>query len=242
MPSDLKHVAVIGANGAIGKAFVDYFLKQSDLQQLFAGARSPQIYSDQRVHSLTVDLLDESSIEQAAEQASKTGPLSLIIVATGLLHAPDIKPEKSLKDVKLESLRTLFDVNTIGPLLIAKHFLPLLDRKADGIFAALSARVGSISDNRLGGWYGYRASKAALNMMIKTLAIEWARQAKSLIVVGLHPGTTDSELSKPFQAQVQRDKLFTPDHAVTLMMDVLKQLKPEDSGKCFAYDGVEVMP
>ena len=133
-------------------------------------------------------------------------------------------------------------VNAIGPALVAKHFLPIM--KTGGItrFAALSARVGSISDNRLGGWYGYRASKAALNQLIRSLAIEWRRKNERSIVVGLHPGTVDTGLSKPFQGNVPEGKLFAADRAAVQLLDVLDDLKPGDSGKIFAWDGEEIAP
>jgi len=151
-------------------------------------------------------------------------------------------PEKSFKQLQKETLQKTFLVNTIGPALCAKYFLPKLHHNKRAIFAALSARVGSISDNRLGGWYGYRASKAALNMIIKNLAIEYRRMNQSGIVVGLHPGTVDTHLSKPYQGNVPNDKLFTPDQAAQYLHDVINKLKPEDSGGCFDWAGKAILP
>jgi len=133
-----------------------------------------------------------------------------------------------------------FRINTIGPALVAKHFLPLLSKDRKAVFAALSARVGSISDNRLGGWHAYRASKAALNMMIRTLSIELARQKPKALCVGLHPGTVDTDLSKPFQARVAKDKLFSPAHSARCLLTVLDGLGPEENGGVFAWDGGRV--
>ena len=130
-----------------------------------------------------------------------------------------------------------YQINAIGPALVAKHFLPLLatDRKA--VFAALSARVGSIGNNRLGGWYAYRASKAALNMILKTLSIELARRNPSAICVGLHPGTVDTRLSGPFQRGVPGDKLFSPHRSAPCLLKVINALSPGQSGRVLAWDG-----
>ena len=127
-------------------------------------------------------------------------------------------------------------------LLLAKHVFKKFDGSGAPIFATVSARVGSISDNRLGGWYAYRASKAALNMIIKNLSIEVARKNKKAIIVGLHPGTVDSDLSKPFQKHVAKEKLFSPEFSSEKLLQVLQSLKPDCSGKCFAWDGKEVLP
>jgi NAD(P)-dependent dehydrogenase (short-subunit alcohol dehydrogenase family) len=136
----------------------------------------------------------------------------------------------------------LFAVNAIGPALVAKHFVPLLPNEDRCVFAALSARVGSITDNRLGGWYGYRASKAALNMLIKTLAIELARTRPEAICVALHPGTVDTGLSKPFQKGVASDRLFSTDSTAAQLLEVIERLEPDQSGRCFAWDGAEIAP
>jgi len=137
---------------------------------------------------------------------------------------------------------TQWKINTFIPALMAKHFIPRLNLDRQSIFAALSARVGSISDNRLGGWYAYRASKTALNMIIKNAAIETARRNKKAIIVGLHPGTVDSSLSKPFQRNVPDEKLFAPMRSAQDLLKVLDDLNPEQSGRCFAWDGQEVKP
>jgi NAD(P)-dependent dehydrogenase (short-subunit alcohol dehydrogenase family) len=165
-----------------------------------------------------------------------------VIVATGLLHDGELVPEKSLRDLSAEKFLRLFEVNTILPALVGKYFLPKLNRENKSIFAALSARVGSISDNQLGGWYAYRASKAALNMIIKNAAIEIGRQNKQAVIVGLHPGTVDSRLSKPFQSNVADGQLFTPAFSAQKLLEVLETLTQEKSGKCFAWDGQEITP
>lgn len=216
-----------------------------------------ELYTDAKVHAFsrsqkksdaenivnhTINYNDEVSIEQAASQASKEAPLDIVIVATGILFDGNITPEKSLRELSAKKFLRLFEVNTILPALIAKHFLPKLNKQDRSIFAAISARVGSVSDNKLGGWYSYRASKSGLNMIIKNAAIEINRQNKNAIIVGLHPGTVDSNLSKPFQGNVPDGKLFTPDYSVKRLLDVLGNLTPESSGRCFSWDGKEVQP
>ena len=237
-----KNIAIIGASGAIGIAFTE------QLSALYAGAtihvfsRNELKPSANNTINYVIDYKNEASIETAASVASKESPLDMVIVATGMLHVDGIMPEKALRELSAEKFHYLFEVNTILPALIAKHFLPNLNRNNRSIFAALSARVGSISDNQLGGWYAYRASKAALNMIIKNAAIEIGRRNKKSIIVGLHPGTVDSSLSKPFQGNVPDGKLFTADFSVKKLLEVLENLSPEHSGRCFAWDGKEVEP
>ena len=152
-------------------------------------------------------------------------------------------PDRNKDDKTSEKkFKEVFFVNTILPSIIAKHFIPKLSKNNQSILAFMSARVGSISDNKLGGWYAYRASKSALNMMIKNLSIEVGRKNKNAILVGLHPGTVNSKLSKPFQSNVPEKKLFTPDQSVNYLLQVLSKLKNEDSGKIFAWDGSEILP
>lgn len=189
-----------------------------------------------------LDYNNESSIAKAASIASQDMLLDLVLVTTGILHDREIMPERSLQELSSEKFHHLFKANTILPALAAKHFLPKLTKDRRSIFAAISARVGSISDNRLGGWYAYRASKAALNMVIKSASIEMRRRSKQAFVVGLHPGTVDSKLSKPFQNHVPGSMLFTPEYSAKCLLSVLNQLNEGDSGKCFAWDGKEVEP
>lgn len=214
---------VIGAGGGIGAALADALAEEEN--------------DVVRLTRAELDLTDEATIAAAAAHVGKA---DMVVVATGLLHDADRGPEKALRDLDPAWLAKQYAINAIGPALVAKHFLPILPRTGRSVFAALSARVGSISDNRLGGWYGYRASKAALNQLIRTLAIEDKRRNDRGIVVALHPGTVDTRLSKPFQ-QRGRD-LFQPDRAAVQLLDVLDALKPTDSGKLFAWDGAEIAP
>jgi NAD(P)-dependent dehydrogenase (short-subunit alcohol dehydrogenase family) len=187
-----------------------------------------------------LDLRDEASIAAAAAHVGKGPPPSLVIVATGLLHAGARVPEKALRDLDPDWLAEVYAVNAIGPALVAKHFLPIMPKEGRTVFASLSARVGSIADNGLGGWHGYRASKAALNMLLRNLAIEERRRNRSAIVVGLHPGTVDTDLSRPFQGNVQPGRLFTADRAAMQLLDVIEDLKVPDSGKLFDFEGKEI--
>jgi NAD(P)-dependent dehydrogenase (short-subunit alcohol dehydrogenase family) len=151
-----------------------------------------------------------------------------------------VQPEKTYRALSADAFARVFAANTVAPALIAKHMLALMPKAERSVFAALSARVGSISDNRLGGWHAYRASKAALNMLIRNFAIEQARRAPGSICVGLHPGTVDTGLSKAFQGAVPGEKLFTPEQSAGYLLDVIDRLSPEDSGKCFDWAGKEV--
>jgi NAD(P)-dependent dehydrogenase (short-subunit alcohol dehydrogenase family) len=223
---------IIGSSGGIGNAFVQALSNRYGADSVIGLSRAAG----------EIDLTDETSIAAAATHCAQGPRPDLVIVATGMLHNALGGPEKSLRELDAERLARAFAINVIGPALVAKHFLPLFARDRRGVFAALSARVGSISDNRIGGWYGYRAAKAALNMTIRNLAIEWGRTHKQGICVGLHPGTVDTHLSQPFQKNVAEGKLFTPDYAAGRMLGVLDGLTPQESGKCFAWDGAEILP
>jgi NAD(P)-dependent dehydrogenase (short-subunit alcohol dehydrogenase family) len=234
---------VIGASGGIGSAFVDALCADSGFTHIFALSRSGQEFDDHRVQSLFVDLEDENSIANAALACARAGPCHLLINAVGVLHGPaDIKPEKALKELDSVKMAKLFALNTIGPALVLKYFAPIMTRDGRAILATMSARVGSISDNHLGGWYTYRATKAALNQIIKTTAIELQTRRKHLICVGLHPGTVRSAMSDPYLANYKANEIFSADFAVQSMLDVLAGLDPEDSGRIFAWDGQEIEP
>ena len=200
------------------------------------------LYPFSRTGKYRIDYASEDSIAEAAKIASNKGQLDLVVVANGMLHSEEITPEKSIKELARYKFQKLFEVNTIVPSLIAKYFLPHLNRDHPSIFAALSARVGSISDNELGGWYAYRASKAALNMIIKNAAIEIGRRNKNAIIIGLHPGTVDTNLSRPFHKNVPVEQLLTPHQSAKKLLEVLISLTSAQTGKCFAWDGEEILP
>lgn len=225
---------VVGSGGGLGSAFVKLLEQSPSFGSVIQLSRS----NSGADH---IDLLDEDSIAAAAERVRAGGAPALIVVATGLLHDDaDLQPEKHWGAIRPESMQRSMAINAIGPALVAKHFLPLLPRRQRSVMAILSARVGSISDNRLGGWVSYRASKAALNMIIKTLSIELKRRNPDGILVGLHPGTVDTALSRPFQGNVPEGKLFSAPEAAGHLLSVIDQVEPDQSGMVMAWDGTEV--
>lgn len=246
------NVLIQGASRGIGLEFVRQCLAESRVGQVVATCRSPANATELAalantaagrltVHALAVT--DEASIAATAAATARTVPrLHLVVNCTGVLHeaACDMRPEKRLADVRPESLARAFAVNAIGPLLVARHFEPLLAHADRTVFASLSARVGSIEDNRLGGWYAYRASKAAQNMYTRTLAVEWARSHRNVICVALHPGTTDTDLSRPFLGNVTEGKLFDVERSVSQLLEVINRLRPDDTGQFFAWDGERI--
>lgn len=224
---------VFGASGGIGGAFTAILQAHPRVGAVRAASRSaaaPWAFS----------LEDEASIAAVAAAAGAEGPLDLVFVATGMLHEPSLQPEKSWRSLSAEALARAFAVNAVGPALIAKHTLGLLRRDAKSVFACLSARVGSIEDNRLGGWHAYRASKAALNMLVRNFAIELRQRNPQGICIALHPGTVDTRLSKPFQSAVAPGKLFTTQQSANALLGVIDRLTPADSGRIYAFDGTPI--
>ena len=218
---------VIGASGGIGHAFV---------QALQANPRCAQVVGLHRHAEPRVDFDDEASIGAAAAQLRVTGKFHLIINAAGVLHTADFMPEKKLGDLSYAQLEATFRVNTFGPALVLRHFTTLLDHQR-GVLAVISAKVGSIEDNRLGGWYSYRASKAALNMLLKTAAIEVKRSNPQAVLVSLHPGTVSTGLSKPFKGEQIGCAAMD---AARDMLGVLDQLTPADTGSFLACNGARL--
>lgn len=238
---------VVGATQGIGLEFVRQLLQESNIAYIFATYRSEQTAAELRdlsqknpgrLHCIAMDLTKEEHIEEGLQAAGAIAPqLHIVINCVGLLHNDQQQPEKALRQLNADNLTQYFQVNSIGPALLAKHLMPLLKHKSPSIFATISAKVGSIGDNRLGGWYGYRASKAALNMFLKTAAIEYSRRNPNTTLVLLHPGTTDTQLSKPFQRGVPPEKLFSTERTVSQLLNVLSQVTPADSGEFFSWDG-----
>jgi NAD(P)-dependent dehydrogenase (short-subunit alcohol dehydrogenase family) len=231
---------VVGAGGGLGRAFVEELRGEPGWTKVVGvGRRRPADWPDDpRLPFLAADLLDEDALADLASALSRLGVPGLILIATGLLHEPGLAPEKAMKAVTAASLSRLFEVNAVLPALVCKHLAPLLPRDERSVIAALSARVGSIGDNRLGGWHAYRASKAALNMLIRCQAIELSRERPLAICAALHPGTVDTPLSAPF-ARASRS-VETPEVAVARLLKVVHQLEPADSGGFFDYDGAPV--
>ena len=228
---------VVGASGGLGAAFVELLAADSRFTQVTAWSRSELVVGGEKVVEKRIDLSEEATIEAAAKSL---GEVDLAIVATGLLHDSDLRPEKSWRSLEASTMMRAFQINTIGPALLAKHVLPLLPRDRRAVFAALSARVGSIEDNRLGGWHSYRASKAALNQLIRCFSIELAVKRPKALCVALHPGTVDTALSKPFQAGVADDKLFTAERSARRLLGVLEGLTPAHTGRVYDWAGVEI--
>ncbi len=224
---DGYRAVVIGASGGIGAALVD---------ALRADPRCGHVEALHRRSPVPIDFADPRGIANAADAVRANGPFQVVVNAAGLLHADGSMPEKKLADLDDARLLETFRVNTVGPALVLRHFVPLLDRRRS-LVGLLSAKVGSIADNRLGGWYGYRASKAALNMIVRTAAIELARTTPQAVVAALHPGTVDTALSRPFGGA----RIGCPATlCAAQLLAVLDGLQPADSGCFVAYDGTRL--
>ena len=245
---------VVGASGAIGHALSEALLEQG--WTVCGTARHPdgstainslKTLAPDRFHVIGMDLEDSSSIEHATEHVRAVpAPLKRVINAAGWLHDNEHTPEKRIQDLSPEAFERSFAVNATGTALLARHCLPLLREHSralaqPSIFASLSARVGSISDNRRGGWYAYRAAKAAQNMIIKSLAIEMRQRGAAVYCVGLHPGTVSSPLSAPFLKRVPESQLKTPAESAAHLLTVLDELGPEHNGELIAWDG-QIIP
>ncbi|KAL8508272.1 hypothetical protein ACS0TY_018745 [Phlomoides rotata] len=249
---------VQGASRGIGLEFVKQLLEKSNKNHVVATCRNPSEATGllelknkfaERLDIQRLDLTADSTIEKTAKSVKhKYGYLNLLINASGILSIPNIlQPETTLNKVNRASLHLAYEVNTVGPILVIKHMWPLL--KAGGgtgterdfaIVANISARVGSIGDNRLGGWHSYRASKTALNQLTKNASVEFALKKDPIICILLHPGTVDTDLSKPFQRNVPKDKLFTKEFSVQKLLSIIDSAKRSDNGKFFAWDGQEI--
>ncbi|WP_428627055.1 SDR family NAD(P)-dependent oxidoreductase [Sphingopyxis sp.] len=227
---------IIGASGGIGAALVD---------ALHANGRHDVIHAFARAFpaAQAIDITDEASVAAAAALVAHGGPPPrLVIVATGLLHADGQHPERRLADIDPDWMARNFAVNAVGPALVAKYFLPLMPRSGRTVLAMLSARVGSIGDNRTGGWYSYRASKAALNQLVRGFAIAEARRNPDALVVALHPGTVDTGLSAPFQRALPAGNLTTAPTAAANLLRTIDALTAAETGRIFAWDGSEIIP
>ena len=228
--------ALVVGGGGIGRALSAELARRQPSLLVTLATRQP--LSDRE---WSVDLQSPDSLSQLTEQlTADPHPLRLVINATGRLHSPSFQPEKRLQHAEQSALLDSFAINAAGPLLLAKSVEPVLTRGTPFHFASLSARVGSIADNRSGGWYAYRGAKAAQNMMLRCLSLEWARRLPLATVTLLHPGTTDTALSKPFQSFVPKEKLFSPERAAGHLLDVLLNQTPSESGRFIAWDGQEI--
>ena len=235
---------VVGAGGGIGRALVVAFSSDPTISHVFA-VSSRSVPADPRTTSDNVTWLpcdySENSIEQLVKDLTTLNiTLTRVCICNGILHGENLMPEKRLEYVKPDSLRTLFSINAILPLVWLKSLQSLCQSDVKCCLAVLSARVGSISDNRLGGWYGYRASKAALNMFLKTAASEYRVRNKNVKLIAFHPGTTDTWLSKPFQSRVAPEKLFSPEFVASRLLGLMKTAEPDGELVFLDWDGKNV--
>jgi NAD(P)-dependent dehydrogenase (short-subunit alcohol dehydrogenase family) len=245
--TNLISALVIGGGRGIGLGFVSQFLARNDLERVYATYRRPEsatellAIADPRLHCFQMDITVESQIAAVVQQIqAQTTSLHYVINSVGVLHEGEMQPEKSLRSINSEQLLRYFQINSVGAMLVFKQVQSLLKHQNRSILATISAKVGSIGDNQIGGWYGYRASKSALNMFMHTAAIEYKRTCPQAILVALHPGTTDTQLSLPFQRNVPPEKLFSVDRTVSQLLTVIDRLEASDSGEFINWDGSQL--
>ncbi|WP_428771568.1 SDR family oxidoreductase [Vibrio sp.] len=232
-------ILIVGANGGIGLAMVQQAITQFDNVRIYATYhRNQPDWSHPWVTWYRLDASRENEVEALSLELKS---IDWVINCAGILHSRHHSPEKSLNALDADFFQHNLAVNTLPTVLLAKYFTATLKRSPAPKFASLSAKVGSISDNQLGGWYSYRVSKAALNMFLKTMSIEWRRTVKHGVVLALHPGTTNTRLSAPFQSNVPEGKLFTPKRVAADLISLIDKSTPDDSGAFWAYDG-EILP
>jgi NAD(P)-dependent dehydrogenase (short-subunit alcohol dehydrogenase family) len=240
-----QQTLIIGANSDIAKA-IALKIQEIDTAGLILISRtlnsSDNELINSRVNRITVQDYQPKSIEQAIKKVAlfTQAPITQVFICNGILHSNDIKPEKRLEDFNDESFNEVMAANALTPMLWIKKLIPILTSKTSCKIVVFSARVGSISDNRLGGWYSYRASKAALNMMLKTTAIELARRAKNIKIISFHPGTTDTPLSKPFQNNVPANKLFTCEFVAEQLLDIVKKTAVDQTASYLDWQGESI--
>ena len=234
---------VLGASGGLGSAMVSEFLNDPEIDKVFSvsSKKNPVGSNEGQNQSKLVWLQAEYSETQMADTVSQlmphAGTFSRVCVCHGLLHSDKLWPEKRLEDITSEALQEIFHSNTVVPALWLKLLFKILKGQTPCIVATMSARVGSLSDNHLGGWYAYRASKAALNMVLKTASIEYARRAKNVKLIAFHPGTTDTALSKPFQSTVPTGKLFTTEFVAEQLAMIMDSAQLDGELSYLDWDG-----
>ena len=230
-------IIVIGGSGGIGSAFVRYLSEKSKDEIITTYSRHEPEEKLTNVSYYKLDVTNENAVESFCD---RLGDVRVFINAVGFLHNDSFSPEKSTRQISRDYFMSSMMVNALPTLLFSRYLSRKLRHKQPAVFATVSARVGSIEENYLGGWYSYRASKAALNQVLKTLSIEWRRNLPNVCVAALHPGTTDTALSRPFQKNVPEGQLFSAEQSVAYMMSVIETLKPELSGKFWSFDGTEL--
>lgn len=246
MTNESTHCAlVIGASSAIAQALILQLIQDPKLSHIYAVSRknlpgNNAAYANPKVVPIQCDNSEQQIIDNLS-RIEPNKPISLVFICNGMLHShhhlSPITPEKRLEDINPEHLMAIMQSNLLVPLMWVKHLVNLFSRKSPAQMVIFSARVGSIEDNRLGGWYSYRASKAALNMMIKNAAIEYSRRAKQVKIIAFHPGTTDTPLSQPFQANVSPEKLFTPDFVASQLLNLLPHYPADGQASFIDWQG-----
>jgi NAD(P)-dependent dehydrogenase (short-subunit alcohol dehydrogenase family) len=233
-----KNVLIVGGAGGIGREVVARMLEDPQVDWVYATYHNsfPKL-QNKKLNWYRLDCTQESQFyDLSLSIASHSHVLDWVVNCVGVLHGEKFAPEKNINDVNGEDFLKIVSINALATLLLAKYLQPLVRRSSRPRFVAVSAKVGSISDNRLGGWYSYRCSKAALNMAVKNLSIEWQRIMPDVAVVAFHPGTTNTALSAPFQARVAPDKLFEPEYVAEAIGALLHRLTPNDNGHFIAYN------
>ena len=232
----MEGLALIVGAGGIGRQIAeDLASKENNLEVILCGRKN--VFKN----FWELDIENENSLKDFRDKLSKSKlNLRLVLNATGRLHSEKLNPEKRLQHINKENLIESFSINAFAPILLAKTIEEFINKELEFNFASISARVGSITDNKTGGWYAYRAAKSAQNQLFKSLSIEWARKYPKAIITLLHPGTVNTNLSKPFHKFVPKDKLFSPQKASSYLIDILRHQKPTDSGKFIAWDGKEI--
>ena len=232
----MEGLALIVGAGGIGRQIAeDLASKENNLEVILCGRKN--VFKN----FWELDIENEDSLKDLKHKLSKSQlNLRLVLNATGRLHSEKLNPEKRLQHINRENLNESFSINAFAPILLAKTIEEFINKELEFNFASISARVGSITDNKTGGWYAYRAAKSAQNQLFKSLSIEWARKYPKAIITLLHPGTVNTNLSKPFHKFVPKDKLFSPEKTSNYMIDIIRKQKPVDSGKFIAWDGKEI--
>ena len=235
-----ENIIIAGSSGAIGGEFKELYANNSNVEKIIALSRKSINANHKKIQSVKIDYNDEATFKNL-DEISELDSINKVIIATGILHTDEIKPEKSIDSIDGDGMKKVFQVNVFGPILLVKKLLPLIKKSKGVKIIFLTARVGSISDNELGGWHSYRSSKSALNMMIRNLSIELKRLNKQHVVIGIHPGTVKSHLSEPFLRHVKHD-VFSPKESVGFMSKVINEITHKDSGKCFDFLGKVIDP
>jgi NAD(P)-dependent dehydrogenase (short-subunit alcohol dehydrogenase family) len=244
LKKSLKNALVIGSSGGIAQALVSMLLDDQSFDHIYTVSRSSEGISNTRIKYYQVNSVLEDEVEHVGKQLQEAAPFSLIICCIGTLHGgendKEFRPEKRLESLKSDAMLRYFQVNTLAPMHWLKQVPQLVSKSRPSKIVFFTARVASIEDNHLGGWYGYRASKTALNMLIKTAQIELSRRVPKAVLVSYHPGTVDTDLSQPFQKNVPKGKLFTPEYTAMQLLKILPNLKVDNAPHYIDWQGQSI--